>query len=55
MEGSHDCDGNATCSDTEGSFYCMCNSGYTGSGVIGDCRGTYISATFVVVGNLVHS
>ena len=25
----HDCDINATCSDTDGSYYCTCNSGYT--------------------------
>ena len=26
------CDGNATCYDTEGSFMCSCNSGYSGDG-----------------------
>ena len=26
------CDGNATCIDTEGSFLCVCNSGYSGNG-----------------------
>jgi cysteine-rich repeat protein len=30
--GTDDCDANATCSNTVGSFKCMCNSGYTGSG-----------------------
>ena len=27
------CDGNATCSDTEGSYECMCNTGYSGDGL----------------------
>ena len=26
------CDGNATCNDTEGSYECACNSGYSGDG-----------------------
>jgi hypothetical protein len=33
----HDCDIVATCTDTDGSFYCTCNSGYTGDGRI--CEG----------------
>lgn len=27
------CDNNAICTDTEGSFYCNCSSGYNGTGV----------------------
>ena len=27
------CDGNATCSDTQGSYECMCNTGYSGDGL----------------------
>ena len=30
--GSHKCDPNATCTDTEGSYQCQCNSGFTGDG-----------------------
>ena len=30
--GAHNCDGNATCTDTIGSFTCACNSGYSGDG-----------------------
>ena len=28
------CHENANCTNTEGSFHCFCNSGYTGDGVI---------------------
>ena len=28
----HNCHGDAQCSNTEGSFNCFCNSGYTGDG-----------------------
>ena len=31
-EGSHDCDSNALCTDTVGSFTCECLAGYEGSG-----------------------
>ncbi|XP_078578168.1 uncharacterized protein LOC144863080 [Branchiostoma floridae x Branchiostoma japonicum] len=30
--GAHDCDAQATCTNTEGSFNCTCNDGYTGDG-----------------------
>ncbi|CAH1251723.1 FBN3 [Branchiostoma lanceolatum] len=29
---AHDCDAEATCTNTEGSFNCTCNTGYTGDG-----------------------
>ena len=29
---SHSCDVNAVCNDTEGSYMCTCNSGYSGDG-----------------------
>ena len=32
MEGTDDCDENATCRDTDGSFTCTCNEGYMGDG-----------------------
>ena len=31
-DGSQTCDGNATCTNTPGSFMCACNSGYSGDG-----------------------
>ena len=30
--GTHDCDLNATCHNTNGSYLCECNVGYTGNG-----------------------
>ena len=33
MTGSDNCHTNAQCTDTEGSFTCSCNAGYTGDGV----------------------
>ena len=30
--GNHTCDPNATCTNTEGSYQCQCNTGYTGDG-----------------------
>ena len=30
--GMHNCDGNATCYNTDGSFTCSCNEGYYGNG-----------------------
>ncbi|MCP5014729.1 MAG: hypothetical protein GY938_05520 [Ketobacter sp.] len=34
---THNCDSNATCTNTAGSFTCACNSGYTGNGT--SCSG----------------
>ena len=38
--GLADCDVNANCSDTEGSYVCNCFQGYTGSGV--ECTGRWL-------------
>ena len=33
-KGTHDCDANASCSNTAGSFTCACDAGYSGNGVM---------------------
>ena len=33
----HNCDDNAMCINTVGSFHCMCNMGYSGVGTEGNC------------------
>ena len=43
VEGIHDCNQNATCNNTEGSFTCSCNTGYTGNG--SSCMGKLICNT----------
>ena len=32
MQNSNDCDANANCTNTEGSYTCECLRGYTGNG-----------------------
>ena len=33
MDGTNDCHKNATCTNTDGSFTCACDTGYGGNGV----------------------
>ena len=35
------CDANADCTNTPGSFNCVCNAGYTGDGI--NCAGNIVS------------
>ena len=39
---ANDCDPNAECSNTKGSYICSCNEGYTGDGR--NCTGTVLHA-----------
>ena len=38
--GSHSCDVNADCTNTNGGYACQCKTWYTGSGF--DCTGTFV-------------
>ena len=35
----HDCHGNATCTETFGSYICTCNGGFSGPGTV--CEGQW--------------
>ena len=37
VEGTAQCDDNASCNNTIGSYNCSCNSGYEGTGFEGNC------------------
>ena len=40
-DGLHDCDADATCTDTEGSYICTCKDGFTGDGFTCEKEGIY--------------
>ena len=44
VKGTDNCDGNADCSNTEGSFECTCNEGYVGDGA--NCDGIYTNGLY---------
>lgn len=46
LNGTHNCAPHATCNNTIGSFVCICNAGYEGSGVF--CNGRYFYACLCV-------
>ena len=39
--GNDNCDTNATCNDTDGSYACNCNEGFTGDGFTCSSKATY--------------
>ena len=39
ISGTDNCDLNASCNNTDGSFTCTCNTGYSGDGVT--CEGNW--------------
>ena len=43
--GTHNCNSNAACTNTDGSFTCACNTGYSGNGVT--CAGREIICVFI--------
>ena len=38
--GIDNCNEQATCNNTEGSYSCICNTGWTGNGI--SCEGTFV-------------
>jgi len=46
---SHNCDINAMCLNTIGTFTCMCNRGYSGVGTSGTCVGKTLLLTTLLL------
>ena len=45
--GLNNCDGNATCTNTSGSYFCTCFEGYTGDGF--DCERKILQISQIIV------
>ena len=52
-DGTNDCDANAACTNQDGSFTCVCNTGYTGNG--NTCAGTHISELCISLNCLIYT
>ena len=48
--GKHNCDSNANCKNTKGSFVCTCKPGYSGDGV--DCTGDENNTSVFFIKNI---
>ena len=46
IEGTDNCDDNAACTNTDGSFTCLCALGYSGTGTT--CAGELLAVVFSV-------
>ena len=53
VQGTHDCDANATCTNELGSHNCTCNFRFTGNGY--NCEGMYILIACSVLTNMQHA
>ena len=52
-QGTHDCNANATCMNTPGSYNCTCNFRFTGNGH--NCEGMYIPMANSMLTNMQHA
>ena len=46
----HNCHEDANCTNSKGSFYCTCNTGYSGDGVV--CAGNFVARCYELSSNI---